>query len=218
MAQLNINKKGETRHYTIKTYFTLQDAIHTRALWIQILLFLSFNICVQLVMVHLVNYATDLGITSFIAATIVSVIGIGSIVGRLTMGIVADRIGNKKALIISCSLLLASLILLMFSRELWMLYLFAVFFSFSYGGDVTLIPLLISQFFGLTSMMTLTGVISTGTRLGGALGAWIGGSVFDMTHSYIIAFGISIMAGIFMLLIACFLVKSRDTLDQTSYK
>jgi MFS family permease len=147
-------------------------------------------------MVHLANYATDMGIGPFAAATVVSVIGIGGIVGRLVMGSVSDKIGSLNSLIITSLLLSASLIFLIFARQLWMLYVFAVFFSFAYGGEIPQMTLLVGQFFGLTAVIALTGVTSAGIRAGGALGSWLGGEIFDVSHSYFIAFMITAIVGL----------------------
>jgi MFS family permease len=176
---------------------------------LMILSFFLFNICVQVVMVHLVNYATDLGITPLIAATLVSVIGIGGIIGRLVMGSVSDRIGSNNVLIINNLMLSASLIWVIFSRQLWMLYLFAVIFSFAYGGEVPQMSLLVGRFYGLRAVMTLTGAISAGTRAGGALGSWLAGKIFDVTRSYLIAFVIIAVIGIFALITAIVLKKIK---------
>ncbi len=167
---------------------TLGSAIHTSPVWILTSLFFLLNVSVQVVMVHIANYATDLGFDPLVAAIIMSVIGIGSIIGRLVMGFVADRVGSVNSLIFTSLLLCASLVWLIFARELWMLYVFAIFFSFAYGGEVPQIPLLISQFYGLGAVISLTAVTTAGIRAGGGLGSWLGGEVFDLSHSYTIAF------------------------------
>jgi MFS family permease len=195
---------------------TFRAAIRTHQLWMMTIMFFLVNICVQIVMVHLVNYATDLGIAPFTAATIVSVIGIGGLVGRLVMGTVSDKIGSNNALIITSLLLAMSLVWLIFSRQLWMLYVFAVFFSFAYGGEVPQMPLLIGQFFGLRAVMALTGATSAGTRAGGALGSWLGGETFDVTHSYLIAFVITAVAGFLALTTAVMLKKVNTSIRRSS--
>ena len=181
-------KGNDTTKKSKAPVVTLGSAIHTTPIWIFTSLFFLLNICVQVVMVHVANYTTDLGFNPFTAATIVSVIGIGSIIGRLVMGAVADRIGSVNSLIFTSLLITVSLIWLIFSHQLWMLYLFAVFFSFAYGGEVPQMPLLISKFYGLGAVISLTALTSAGIRAGGALGSWVGGEVFDLTHSYTIAF------------------------------
>jgi len=162
-------------------------------------------------LVHLVNYATDLGIDSFTAASIVSVIGIGSIAGRLFMGSMSDRIGEKNAMIISGLGLVVALILLIFSNQLWMLYTFAILFSISYGAEVTLMPLLAGRIFGLVAVMALTGIISASARIGGSVGSWMGGAVFDSTHSYLIAFIIAAILGFIVLSLAITLKRTKTS-------
>jgi OFA family oxalate/formate antiporter-like MFS transporter len=185
-------------------------AIHTSPLWILSILFFFINISVQVVLVHIVNFATDIGISALAAATLISVIGIGGILGRLIMGTVSDRIGGNNALIITCFLLTASLLWLIFSRQLWMLYIFAVVFGFAYSGGVPQIPLLIGQFFGLRAVMALTGATSASTRVGGALGSWLGGKIFDVSHSYLMAFVVTAIAS-FLALVAAFMLKKSKT-------
>jgi MFS family permease len=80
-------------------------------------------------------------------------------------------------------LLAASLVWLIFSNQMWMLYLFAIVFGFAYGGEVPQMPLLIGQFYGLKAVMALTGATSASTRAGGALGSWLGGKIFDVTQN-----------------------------------
>lgn len=171
--------------------------------------FFFFGVGVQLVQVHFVNYATDKGITSFVAATFLSVIGVFSVVGRLASGTVSDKIGHIRALIICCVIFTVSLIWLTFAEQLWMFYLFAILFGLSYGGEVPLMPLLIGQFFGLKAVMALVGVTMASSRAGGALGAWMGGAVFDATNSYTVAFIIAAITGLLSLLIIPMLRKAK---------
>ena len=48
---------------------------------------------------HLVNYAKNTGIPDIIAATFLSALGSGSIVGKITMGVTSNRVGRKPTLI-----------------------------------------------------------------------------------------------------------------------
>lgn len=174
----------------------LNEALHSRALWILLMVYFLFNFCLQMVMVHLVNYATDLYISPLIAATFISVIGVGSIAGRLIMGAVSDRIGSHNALIICCAVLVVSLVQLIFAGEIWMFYLFAAVFGFAYGGEVPQMAALVGSFFGLQAVAALVGVIVLGTRIGGALGSYLGGAIFDATASYRLAFAIAAAASL----------------------
>jgi MFS family permease len=188
---------------------SINDALRSGPLWMIMFLVFSFNVALQLVMVHLANYTTDQGFSPLAAAMIISVIGVGSSLGRIGMGAVSDRIGSTNSLIICCFGVTLGLVWLMFSKELWMLYVFAVFFSIAYGGEVPQMPLMVSRFFGLKSVIALVGITSATARLGGALGSWMGGKVFDMRHSYILAFIIAAGCGLLALLTALVLKRVK---------
>jgi MFS family permease len=192
-------------HAIRKDSISLKTAYNTKPLWLIFFTYLTFSLCLQMIMVHLVNYATDVGISSLVAATLVSVVGIGGIIGRLTMGIASDRVGSISAMIFCCITLTASLIWLVFAGQIWMFYLFALIFGFAYGGEVPQMPLLIGRYYGLKSVSALIGVILVGTAIGGAVGSWLGGQIFDLTSSYRIAFTlaaiVSFVSVIMMLLL-----------------
>jgi MFS family permease len=172
----------------------LRVALKDARLWLAIFCFLLFFFGTQMILVHLVNYATDVGIEPLVAATFVSVIGAVSIIGRLSTGVIAEKIGLYRSLVLICVCLALSFILLLFTRSVWVFYIFAVIFGLAYGGEVTQIPLVIARFFGTNIMATLMGVMLFVTGLGGALGPWLAGKIFDVTGSYNWAFIIGAMA------------------------
>ncbi len=188
---------------------TVKAAMRHRHLWMLVTTYFLFNFCLQMVMVHLVAYATDMGTPSFIAATFISIVGAGSMVGRLLMGTASDRIGSHNALLICCTILMVTMVWLIFSRDIWMFYAFAIVFGFAYGGEVPQMPVLIGRFFGLRSVAALVGIVVFGATSGGALGAWAGGKVFDVTQSYQIAFIIAAVASFLAIVITLRLKQAR---------
>jgi MFS family permease len=163
---------------------SLREAIKDSRLYLIMAAFLFFFFGTQIVMVHLVNYATDVDINPLVAATFVSVIGVCSIASRLLSGIVAEKIGLHKSLIVMAAFLAIAFILLIFTRAPWSFYVFAVLFSVPYGGEVTQIPLVVSKYFGTRALATLMGVTVFVIGLGGAFGPWLAGKIFDVTGSY----------------------------------
>lgn len=75
-----------------------------------------------------------------------------------------------------------------FATSSWMLYGFAVLFGIGYGGCVTAESPLVAQLFGLGSHGLILGIIAFGFTIGGAIGPWLTGYVFDVTKSYQFAF------------------------------
>ena len=206
---LDINQQAGTGKAKSESGIALKAAARYKPLWILFSVFFLFNFCLQMVMIHLVNYATDMGIASLIAATFISIIGLSGFLGRLIMGTASDRIGSNNALSICCAILMTTLVWLIFAREPWMFYLFAVIFGFAYGGEVPQMPVLVGQFFGLRAVAALVGVVVFGATIGGAIGAWVGGQIFDVTQSYQVAFTLAAIAGFVAVIITLVLRKVK---------
>lgn len=198
---------AKTSHMVLGADTTLRSAIRAKALWILLCAYFLFSFCLQIVMVHLVSYATDRGISAFMAATFVSAIGASSVVGRLVMGTASDIIGSSNALLVCCIVLMMSLLWLIFATGPLIFYLFAVIFGFAYGGEMPQIAPLIARFFGLKAMTALVGAVVGGTAVGGALGSWAAGKVFDMEQSYQVALIIAASASFVAVIFAVVLRK-----------
>jgi MFS transporter, OFA family, oxalate/formate antiporter len=182
-------------------------AMKTRVFWLIAAIFFLTSFCLQLIMVHLVNYATDIGSVTLAAVTLISIIGLFSIAGRLSMGVAADRIGTNNVLIF-CSLILSiSLFWLVFSNQMWMLFIFAVVFGLAYGGEVPQITLINFKAFGIRGASIIVGITSSLNVLGGAFGAWTAGFLFDLMHSYQLAF---IFVAVFGLLTVIFSLMLKN--------
>ena len=120
------------------------------------------------------------------------------------MGHFADKIGNRRVMIIGFILLTISLIWLVTSRELWALYLFAGIFGYAYGGVGASESPLIAWLFGLKSHGLIFGISDFFFTLGASIGPVLAGYVFDITKSYQIAFALGAIvaaAGIALMLV-----------------
>jgi MFS family permease len=173
---------------------SLGEAALTKQFWMVYVISLLIGFCTITMMVHIVPHATDLGISPIAAAGILSTIGGVSMVGRLVTGFAIDRVGTKKLLIVFFLILIASLLWVQVSKELWMLYVFAVVYAFSHGGFFTVISPIVAELFGISSHGVLFGIVSFGLTVGGSIGPTLAGYVFDVIHSYQLVF--FILAGL----------------------
>jgi MFS family permease len=175
---------------------TLQEAARTVQFWTICVAFFLVFFCALTLLMHIVTHAIDLGITPANAATVLSVVGGVSIVGRLVMGGAGDRIGNKAAMVICFLCLVSSLVWLQLSNKLWMLLLFAMVYGFAHGGFYALIAPLIADLFGTRSHGVIFGIVLFVSTIGGAAGPVTAGYIFDITGSYGMIFGILTAMGI----------------------
>jgi MFS family permease len=198
------NKLKEENSHSEAVGFSLQQAIHTRQFWLVCALsfFLTFNIAP--ITVHIVIHAIGLGVSAVAAAGILSILGGLTLAGRLIWGALADRIGNELVLILGFVLISCALFWLLAANDLWMFCLFAAIFGFGVGCWVAIIPLM-GKIFGLRSHGALLGCAYSGSMAGGAIGAPLAGHIFDIAHSYQLAWtvcaGASIIAIILTLLL-----------------
>lgn len=191
----------------------LRKMILNREMLLVVVIFALINFCIQMVMVHLVNFATDIGIPALQAAGYLGIIGVVSIAGRLLMGGMSDRIGTYRSLVICGLFLLASLIVLFFNTSPTGFLVFAVLFGFAYGGEIPQLPMLIAEIFGVRAMGSLMGIAIFISMFGAALGPWVGGKVFDLTRNYQYAFAIAAAVGVIRLIL---IVGFRRRLVSTS--
>ena len=181
---------------------SLQQAFRTRNFWSIISIFLLFSFSLFLVLTHLVPHTTDIGYSAAEAATILSLSGGATIVGKMLFGIASDRLGRKLALVICSLLQFGAMVWLLWAQDLWMLYLFAIFFGLAWGGMGPAMAALIGDTFGLGKLGVIFGVLDVGFSTGAAIGPVIGGLIFDVSHSYFLAFSL----GAAIMLLAALLI------------
>ena len=178
----------QRKHRTQPTGLSLSRALKTSNFWFLCLVWLLLSLNVHLIMVHLVPYAVDIGISAMDAAIIVSLIGGATIAGRIVIGKISDATGRKVPAVLCALLQVGMLLWLIWSREIWMFYVFAIVFGSAWGGLSTMVTVLIGDVFGMRSIGAIMGVMSAGWSLGAASGPAIGGFTFDMIGNYFPAF------------------------------
>lgn len=167
---------------------SLREAARTSQFWIMCLVVFTVLFCLLTMIVHIVPHATDLGLPPATAAGVLATIGGVSMLGRIVMGTANDRIGGKLSFIIGFIVLLCGLVWLQVATNAWMLFLFAVIYGFAHGGLFTVVSPTVAELFGMGSHGVLFGIILFSGTLGGAIGPFLAGSIFDMTGSYRVLF------------------------------
>jgi len=163
---------------------SLRMAMRTRTFWfIYVSLVLS---CVGLFvpMVHLSPYAQDAGYSEAQGVMLVSLSGLGSLLGRFTIGGVADRLGRIPSLGAMYLGLGLMLVVWWSTKTWWLLAVFALVFGICYGAYVALVPTIVMDLYGARSVSGIIGTLYTGAGLGTLLGPWLAGAAFDAFGAY----------------------------------
>ena len=167
---------------------TFSSALRMRSFWALFGMMLMGSSTLNMIFVHLVPRAVDIGVVSSTAVTLLTVAGFVTMGATFAGGALGDRLGARKMYLGSMLVLTVALLWLTGSGSLWMLYVFAVVFGVGSGGWFPQIPVLTARMFGLRHMGSIYGTILLGAGVGGVTGPIIAGSVFDSLESYRIAF------------------------------
>ncbi len=159
-------------------------ALTTPAFWAMTVGLMGCGFTDFLMTTHLAPYATDLGMTPAVAANAISILAAANVAGLLVAGTVAARVGTRAALVLTYSIRAAAFLYLPLVREPWQLYVFAGLFGATFFTTAPLSSTLVGQLFGPAHHGALFGVANLFHGVAGALGAYAGGLVFDLTGSY----------------------------------
>jgi MFS family permease len=197
-----------------QTYgLSFKEAVRTKQVWLISLVYFCTYFVYHLFVVHMVIYATGQGFSSTRAVGIMAFLGGAGIAGRIIMGIFADRMGNKQAMLLSAGLMMLALFWLLLAKDLWMLFLFGLAFGFGHGGIATMESPIVANVFGMRSHGVILGLVFFCDTVGGAVGPFLAGYIFDVTNSYNLAFFFCAILGI-VNLIAILVLRPLKSLQR----
>ena len=134
--------------------------------------------------IHTVSYAVSCGIPMLAAVTIYSVEGLAGMGGRIAFGLLGDRYGAKRVLVLGLLAQAFGALGYVFVRELAAFYTVAALFGFIYAGTMPLYAVLARENFPLRMMGTVIGGTAMAGSLGMATGPLAGGLIYDTFASY----------------------------------
>ena len=184
--------------------YSLHEAIAARQFWLFSIVWFSFMFCIGIVQLHLIPHVTDVGVSTTIAATMMSVVGGSSILGRVAFASLSDKLGTKFMYIVAFTFLGISMAWMKLADEVWMFYLFAVLYGTAHGACFAMFAPMIANLFGLGSLGILVSTVFFLGTWAAVISPTLAGYVFDSTGSYQIAFSIGLafcILGILLLLL-----------------
>lgn len=167
-------------------------------------------ICMAAPLLHLVPLGTDRGLDPQIAASLLLMMMVAGVFGRLFFGWLADRIGGLYAYF-SASLA-QTLIVFWFTQTGDLVFLFAISLVFGFGFSGVMTCLLICAREAAPLRMTGLGmaVVSTTAWLGMGIGGYQAGYFYDLNGDYAWSFGNAAIAGVVNLSIVALLIWYRQ--------
>ena len=164
------------------------------------LLCLGFGVCgFQTIFIgsHLPAYLVDQGLTADRAAFAMTMIPLANMAGAYCWGRMADWIPKKWVLCILYAFRTSAIVLfLVLPISHWGVIVFSLAVGFTWLGTVPLTSGLLGHLYGVRYLSTLFGFTYIGHQIGGFLGSWLGGFVFDRWGSYDLVWMIAVLLGL----------------------
>ena len=169
----------------LKTGAAIRQALHTPSF---LMLAAGFFVCgfhVAFLATHLPGVVASCGLPTQWGAWSLAMLGLFNIVGSVAMGWAVGRWRMKSLLsLVYAARALAVLVFLLAPKTGPVLLVFAAVMGLTFLSTVPPTAGLVAKFFGVGNMATLFGVVMLTHQVGGFLGAYLGGKVFDATGSY----------------------------------
>ena len=163
-------------------------ALRSPRFWRAAFAFFTGACLAQILLIHQFAFLVDHGIPKAEGSLISGVIGVASIAGQLFWGRLSDRIGRESAYSLAAVanlLAIAALAALgWWNAALWLALGFAVCVGFGYGANAPLYPATARDLFSGPAFPSIFGFLSLSGSVGAALGAWVGGWLYDVTGAY----------------------------------
>ncbi len=152
---------------------------------------------------HLFLHMRDMGFAPATAGRALGVMFGLALVGKLVFGLLADHLPQKLVFLANIGVMFCGSLFLA-TLDPGLIWIAITLFGLGWGGLYTLLQLQAVNSFGLTAAGKILGTITVLDALGGGLGIWLTGVMFDRFGSYQIAFGL-----ITGLLFVAFLASTR---------
>jgi MFS family permease len=188
---------------------TVREAIGTANFWLLLIGSTLVIGVIGTVISHFILFLKDEGYSSGWASRALSILLFSSLAGRVIVGYVADRFTRKNVMALFYLSLALAIPLLFLHHHVRAVEGFAILFGFAMGADYMLIPLVAVDCFGLSALGKILALIIMADSLGQTFGPVMAGRIFDIRHSYDLAWLIITAAGV-LGAGAVFLISSRE--------
>ena len=177
------------------------DALRTTTFWALAVIAMCTFYTVLGVQAHVFKYMRDSGFDAQVATNAISLFFMCALVGKFLFGILADMIDGRKVFYGNMVVMLVGSIILA-RMDITLVWLAVITFGLGWGGAYTMLQLTVMNTFGLRDAGKILGTITILDAIGGGLGIWLTGVMYDRSGSYELPF--VIFAGLVAFALLCF--------------
>jgi predicted MFS family arabinose efflux permease len=180
----------------------LHEAFAHRSYLLLVLGYFTCGFQLAFITVHLPSYLVDKGLSAQVGGWMLATIGLFNVVGSVTSGWLGDRVPKRYLLsVIYFTRAAAILGFIAFPVTPFTCVVFGAVMGLMWLSTVPPTNGIIAVMFGTRWLTTLAGFAFFSHQVGGFLGVWLGGLVFDRYGSYGPVWWLAIMFGVLSALI-----------------
>ena len=179
--------------------WTLARAARTARFWWIAAAYASGMFSWYSVQVHQTRYLVETGFTATHAAWALGFVSFIAIPGQIVLGHVSDRIGREWVWTVGCAgfvLCYAALLSMQVAPSPALLWLMVISQGLLGYGVTSVFGAIPAEIFQGRHYGAIFGTLSGMSMLGGALGPWVTGALYDATGSYTIGFGVALTCSV----------------------
>lgn len=174
---------------------TLARAVRTVPLWAVFMMWCLGVVGYQILTTHQVAYAQDRGIAASTAAWAFGLTGLATTLGTALGGVASDRWGRE--LMFGVGSVLAIVGIAAFGAlggpgSLWWLLIYALAAGTGFGIRISQLTAIPADLFRGLHLGSILGLATGGGGIGGFIGPWLAGALFDASGDYRLAFAVSV--------------------------
>jgi len=200
--------------------WTVKRALTNSAFWLLFIARTLASMGNQVIVTHQIAHAIDVGYAKVFAASIFGLMGVISIGGRILFGYLADIMNRQMvfaAVQIVSALGIFALLAMHDASTPWLLYTYAVCYGLGQGSRALVLSAISADIFHGKHFGAIFGYFTFSIGLGGAIGAWLGGFLFDVTRSYALPFWVSLaclIVSVFIVWASGRVVRAQSDLER----
>jgi len=176
--------------------WTLAEAVRSYPFWSITVGHLALGTALFMINTHAIAHFVAVGYEKLAASFYFGFIGFIRIGATILWGSVSDRLGRSKAYgvaVLVTVLGIACMIAMTFSAPLWLVYLTVALYGVGHSAGNPTYGAVIGDIFSGRKIGLIFGYLEISFGLGSALGAWLGGYLFDLTGSYASPLAVSLL-------------------------
>lgn len=206
-AQMNSASKKASLGKVPSSTITMKELLLSRDYWF---LFIAVGLAISTGVVissHIVNHATAIGLSAEHGALLVTANGFSGVIGAIGFGMIADKIGAQKALVIGISIQASMWFALLFVNQFSILIPVTLAIGLGSGGIFPVFSAFLSSRYGANNLGTVLGLTTLLMLPFTVTSSPLAGLLFDIYGHYSVTFAIHVCG---LLLAACLLLMIRS--------